>query len=56
MAWTIDGMIRRGDIRNMAEAARLARVSRARMTQVLNMKRLSPELRKSSLRPVWELM
>ena len=44
MAYKIDGMIRRGEIKNMAEAARLAHVTRARLTQISNLLLLSPAI------------
>ena len=42
LAHKIDGMIRAGEIKNWAEAARLLGVTRARMTQIANLALLAP--------------
>ena len=44
LAVHFDGLIRAGAIRDQAEAARLGHVSRARMTQVMNLLHLAPDL------------
>jgi len=44
LAHRIDEMIRSGEIRDWAEAARLAAVTRARMTQIANLRLLSPAI------------
>jgi hypothetical protein len=40
----IDGMIRTGEIRDLADAARACGVTRARMTQIMNLLLLAPEI------------
>ena len=42
LAYQVDEMIRVGEIKNMAEAARVCGVSRARMTQIMNLPLLPP--------------
>lgn len=49
MAIRIDEMIRRGDIRDYAEAARLAHMTRARMSQIMNLINLAPEIQEALL-------
>lgn len=44
LAHRIDGMIRSGELKNWAEAARLIGVTRARMTQIANLMLLGPEI------------
>jgi len=44
LAHRIDGMIRAGEIRDWADAAQLAGVTRARMTQVANLLLLAPDI------------
>jgi hypothetical protein len=44
LAHRIDGMIRAGEIRDWAEAARLIGVTRARMTQIANLLLLAPDV------------
>jgi hypothetical protein len=44
LAHRIDGMIRAGEIRDWADAARVMGVTRARMTQVANLTLLSPPI------------
>ena len=51
LAHRIDGMIRSGSIRDWAEAARLAGVTRARMTQIANLLLLSPGIQNLILAP-----
>lgn len=43
LAHKIDGMIRSGELKDWAEAARLIGVTRARMTQIGNLMLLAPE-------------
>lgn len=43
------GLIRSGAVRNQADLARLVGVSRARITQVLNLLRLAPEIQEAIL-------
>lgn len=49
MAIRIDEMIRRGEIRDYAEAARLAHMTRARMSQIMNLINLAPEIQEAIL-------
>lgn len=49
LAHRIDGMIRSGELRDWAEAARLLGVSRARMTQIANLLLLSPRIQENIL-------
>jgi hypothetical protein len=49
LAHRIDRMIRVGDIRDWAEAARLVGVTRARMTQIANLTLLSPSIQAALL-------
>ncbi len=49
LAHTIDGMIRSGEIRNWAEAARLVGVTRARMTQIAKLLLLAPKIQEGIL-------
>jgi len=44
LAHRIDGLIRDGEIWDWAEAARLAGITRARMTQIANLLLLAPEI------------
>ena len=44
LAHTIDGLIRGGEIRGWAEAARLVGVTRARMTQIAKLLLLAPKI------------
>lgn len=48
-AHRIDGMIRSGELRDWAAAARLARVTRARMTQIGNLLLLAPKIQEDIL-------
>jgi len=50
LAHRIDGMIRAGELKDWAEAARLVRVTRARMTQIANLILLAPEIQEAVLR------
>jgi hypothetical protein len=49
LAHRIDRMIRAGQIRDWAEASRLAGVTRARMTQIANLLLLAPEIQEALL-------
>src|SRR5688572_497892 len=49
LAISIDERVRRGEIRDFAEAARVGHVTRARMTQVLNLVNLSPGIQEAIL-------
>ncbi|MFM9958744.1 MAG: hypothetical protein ACKVZJ_11765 [Phycisphaerales bacterium] len=44
LARKIDGWVRSGTVRDLAEAARLGGVTRARMTQITNLLNLCPEI------------
>jgi hypothetical protein len=44
LAIKMQGMVDRGEVRDYAELARLAQVTRARMTQIMNLNLLSPQL------------
>ena len=49
LAHRIDGMIRHGDLRDLADAARAVDVTRARMTQIMNLLMLAPEIQEAIL-------
>jgi len=49
LAHKIDGMIRAGELKNWAEAARLIGVTRARMTQIANLLLLAPGIQHAIL-------
>src|SRR5713101_3928432 len=49
LAHRIDGMIRLGELRDWAEAARLIGVTRARMTQIANLLLLAPGIQDALL-------
>ena len=49
LAHRIDGMICSGEVRDLAEAARLAGVTRARMTQIANLLLLATEIQEAIL-------
>ncbi|MGD9692358.1 MAG: hypothetical protein AB7G17_13055 [Phycisphaerales bacterium] len=49
LAIKIDGLISSGAISDQAEAARLGHVTRARMTQVMNLLLLAPDIQESVL-------
>ncbi len=49
LAHKIDGMIRTGEFRDLADAARAMDVTRARMTQIANLLLLAPEIQESIL-------
>lgn len=44
LAIKMQGMVDRGEVKDYAELARLAQVTRARMTQIMNLNLLSPEI------------
>ena len=56
LAHRIDGMIRSEEIRDWADAARLAGVTRARMTQIANLLLLAPDIQEAilALPPVFD--
>ena len=49
LAHKIDGMIRVGELRDLADAARSIGVTRARMTQIMNLLLLAPEIQEAIL-------
>ena len=49
LAHRIDGMIGTGELKDMADAARAIRITRARMTQIMNLLLLAPELQDAIL-------
>ena len=49
LAQRIDGMIHSGEVRDLAEAARLAGVTRARMTQISNLLLMAPTIQEAIL-------
>jgi hypothetical protein len=49
LAHTIDEMIRTGELRDLADAARAVGVTRARMTQIMNLLLLAPEIQEALL-------
>ncbi len=49
LAHQIDGMIRAGELRDLADAARAIGVTRARMTQIMNLLLLAPEIQEAIL-------
>ena len=49
LAHRIDGMIRNGELRDLADAARAIGVTRARMTQIMNLLLLAPEIQEAIL-------
>jgi len=49
LAHRIDGMIRSGELRDLAHAARLCGLTRARVTQVCNLLLLCPEIQEAIL-------
>lgn len=50
LAWKIQGAIDRGEVKDRAEVARMMGVSRARVTQILDLTLLSPEVQENTLR------
>jgi len=51
LAIKFEEMIRRGEVRDYAELARLGHVSRARITQIMNLLNLAPEIQEEILGP-----
>jgi hypothetical protein len=49
LAWHLDGLIHGGVVANQAELARLGHVSRARMSQILSLLNLTPEIQETVL-------
>ncbi len=49
LAHKIDGMIRAGELRDLADAARAIGVTRARMTQIMNLLLLASEIQEAIL-------
>lgn len=49
LAHHFDGLLRRGLVKDQAELARLGRVSRARVTQVMNLLLLAPDIQEQVL-------
>lgn len=49
LAIKFDEMIRRGEVRDYADLARLGHVSRARITQIMNLLNLAPEIQEELL-------
>jgi hypothetical protein len=49
LAWHIEGLVRAGAISNYAAAARLGHVSRARLSQILSLLNLDPDLQEQLL-------
>ena len=49
LAWHIDGLVRSGTLASYAAAARLGHVSRARLSQILSLLNLAPDLQEHLL-------
>ena len=49
LAIKFDGMIQRGEVRDYAELARLGHVTRARVTQIMNLLNLAPNIQEAIL-------
>jgi hypothetical protein len=49
LAHKFQGMLDRGEVESMAELARLGRVSRARITQIMDLLMLAPEIQEEVL-------
>jgi hypothetical protein len=49
LAIRFDSLIRRGDVTDQAELARLGHVSRARLTQIMNLLLLAPDIQEAIL-------
>ena len=52
LAIRLDGLIRSGQLRDQAEVARVGRVTRARVTQIMNLLLLAPDIQEQLL---WQL-
>jgi len=49
LAIRFDGLIRRGDVQDYADLARLGYVTRARITQIMNLLNLAPDIQEAIL-------
>jgi hypothetical protein len=49
LAWHVEGLVRSGTVSSYAAAAQLGHVSRARMSQILNLLNLAPDLQEQLL-------
>jgi len=49
LAIRFDGLIKRGDVRDYADLARLGYVTRARITQIMNLLNLAPDIQEEIL-------
>lgn len=49
LAIKLDGQIRRGELRDLAEVARVGHVSRARVTQIMGLLNLAPDIQEAIL-------
>jgi hypothetical protein len=49
LAWRFEELLRAGTIRNHAELARLGHVSRARISQIMNLRLLAPDVQEQIL-------
>jgi len=49
LAFRFDGLVRRGDVRDYADLARLGYVTRARITQIMNLLNLAPDIQEAIL-------
>src|SRR5262249_36145133 len=49
LAWRLDHLIGTGAIKDQADAARLGRISRARVTQIMNLLNLAPDIQEELL-------
>src|SRR3954470_5266863 len=49
LAIRFDGLLQRGEVKDYAELARLGHVTRARMTQIMNLLNLAPDLQEAIL-------
>lgn len=49
LAIRFDGLIRDGEVRDLAEIARLGHVTRARVTQIMNLLHLAPDIQEAIL-------
>jgi hypothetical protein len=49
LAIRLDGLIREGAVRDYAECARIGHVTRARVTQIMNLLHLAPDIQEALL-------
>jgi hypothetical protein len=49
LAIRFDGLLRRGEVKDYAELARLGHVTRARVTQIMNLLNLTPDIQEALL-------